>query len=64
MSMRGKKKSATHKKHISQSMKKLKMTKEHKEAIAEAMKISWIKRKRTNESRNRRIKSLRKYCKI
>ena len=49
MSMRGKKKSATHKKHISQSIKKLKMSKEHKEAIAEAMKISWIKRKRTNE---------------
>ena len=49
MSMRGKKKSATHKKHISQSMKKLKMSKEHKEAIAEAMKISWIKRKKENE---------------
>jgi hypothetical protein len=45
MSMRGKKKSATHRKNISLSMRKLKMTKEHKEAIAEAMKISWIKRK-------------------
>jgi hypothetical protein len=30
-------------------MKKLKMSKEHKEAIAEAMKISWIKRKKENE---------------
>jgi hypothetical protein len=46
MSMRGKKKSATHRKNISLSMRKLKMTKEHKEAIAEAMKISWIKRKK------------------
>ena len=46
MSMRGKKKSATHRKTISLSMRKLKMTKEHKEAIAEAMKISWIKRKK------------------
>ena len=45
MSMRGKKKSATHKKHISQSMRKIKMSEEHKKAIAEAMKISWIKRK-------------------
>ena len=30
-------------------MKKLKMSKEHKEAIAEAMKISWIKRKEKDE---------------
>lgn len=46
MSMRRKKKSSTHRKNISLSMRKLKMTKEHKEAIAEAMKISWIKRKK------------------
>ena len=48
MSMRGKKKTATHRKHISQSMKKVKMTEEHKAAISEAMKISWRKRKEGN----------------
>jgi len=49
MSMRGKKKSATHRKKISQAMKKIKMTEEHKKAIAQSIKIMWEKRKLKNE---------------
>ena len=48
-SMRGKKKSATHRKNISLAMRKLKMTEEHKRAIAESMKIMWLKKKIENE---------------
>jgi len=49
ISMRGKKKSATHRKHISEAMKRLKMTNNHKKAISKAMKISWINRKRMKQ---------------
>lgn len=50
--MRGRKLSATHRKHISQTMSKIKKTEEHKKAISEAMKIIWDKRRKNNESRN------------
>lgn len=37
-SMKGRRKSATHKKHISQAMKDKQLTKEHKKHISEGMK--------------------------
>ena len=47
--MRGRKLTATHRKHISQTMKKIKKSDEHKKAISEAMKIIWLNRKKENE---------------
>lgn len=47
--MRGRKLTATHRKHISQSMKKIKKSDEHKKAISESMKIIWLNRKKENE---------------
>ena len=47
--MRGRKLSATHRKHISQTMKKIKKSDEHKKAISEAIKIIWLNRKKENE---------------
>ena len=50
--MRGRKLTATHRKHISQTMTKIKKSDEHKKAISEAMRIIWLKRKKDNEQRN------------
>jgi hypothetical protein len=47
--MRGRKLTATHRKHISQTMKKIKKSDEHKKAISESMKIIWLNRKKENE---------------
>ncbi len=38
MKLRGRKKGATHRKHISQSLKGRKLSKEHKQHISESMK--------------------------
>lgn len=43
--LRGRKKTATHRKRIAQTMKKVKRTEEHNRAISEAMRIIWKKRK-------------------
>lgn len=43
--MTGRKKTATHKKHISQSLKNRKLTDEHKENISKSMKLVYKKKK-------------------
>ena len=47
--MRGRKLTATHRKHISQTMKKIKKSDEHKNAISDSMKIICLNRKKENE---------------
>ena len=43
--LRGRKKSATHRKNISLAMRRVKRSEEHNKAISEAMKIIWKKRR-------------------
>ena len=43
--LRGRKKTATHRKRIAQAVKKIERTEEHNRAISEAMRIIWKKRK-------------------
>ena len=45
LKLRGRRKSATHRKHISQALKGVPKTKEHKEHIGESMKGKWNKNK-------------------